>query len=54
MTFVLGVHAPLNYSVVFADASYFLASRAPDMLSIDKLCKLKSTHRKRKESSLAD
>jgi uncharacterized membrane protein YphA (DoxX/SURF4 family) len=37
MTLVLGVHAPLIYSVfVFSAASFLLASHAPDKLSIDK------------------
>ena len=44
MTFVLGIHAPLNYSVfVFSAASFFLASQAPDKLSFDKFRKLKSS-----------
>ena len=38
MTFVLGVHAPLNYSVfVFSAASFLLAAQVPDQLSIDHL-----------------
>lgn len=42
MTFVLGVHAPLNYSVfVFSAASFLLASQAPDKLSIDSCRELK-------------
>ena len=37
MTFVLGVHAPLNYSVfVFSAASFLLASQTPDKLTIDR------------------
>jgi putative oxidoreductase len=37
MTFVLGIHGPLIYSVfVFSSASFLLASLAPDNLSIDK------------------
>ena len=37
MTFVLGVHAPLNYSVfVFSAASFLLASQTPDRLAIDR------------------
>jgi uncharacterized membrane protein YphA (DoxX/SURF4 family) len=37
MTFVLGVHAPLNYSVfVFSAASFLLASQTPDRLTIDR------------------
>jgi putative oxidoreductase len=36
MTFVLGVHGPLIYSVfVFSAASFLLASQTPDNLSID-------------------
>lgn len=36
MTVVLGVHAPLNYSVfVFSAASFLLASQSPDRLSLD-------------------
>lgn len=45
MTFVLGVHAPLNYSVfVFSAASFLLASQTPDTLSIDSFRELKRTH----------
>jgi uncharacterized membrane protein YphA (DoxX/SURF4 family) len=55
ITFVLGVHAPLNYSVfVFSAASFLLASQAPDKLSIDKFRELMSPHKERKEDSLAD
>jgi uncharacterized membrane protein YphA (DoxX/SURF4 family) len=37
MTFVLGIHAPLNYSVfVFSAASFLLASQTPDRLAIDR------------------
>jgi len=37
MTFVLGAHGPLIYSVfVFSAASFLLASQTPDKLSIDK------------------
>lgn len=36
MTAVLGIHAPLNYSVfVFSGASFLLASQMPDRLSLD-------------------
>jgi uncharacterized membrane protein YphA (DoxX/SURF4 family) len=36
MTFVLGVHAPLNYEVfVFSAASFLLATLKPDKLSLD-------------------
>lgn len=55
MTFVLGVHAPLNYSVfVFSAASLLLASQEPDKLSIDKFRELKSPHKERKADSLAN
>jgi hypothetical protein len=55
MTFVLGVHAPLNYSVfVFSAASFLLASQEPNKLSIDKFRELKSPHKERKEDSLAN
>lgn len=38
MTVVLGIHAPLNYSVfVFSAASFLLASLIPDKLSLDNL-----------------
>jgi putative oxidoreductase len=37
MTSVLGIHAPLNYSVfVFSAASFLLASQPPDGLSLDR------------------
>jgi uncharacterized membrane protein YphA (DoxX/SURF4 family) len=37
MTFVLGIHAPLNYSVfVFSAASFLLASQPTDGLSLDR------------------
>lgn len=50
MTFVLGVHAPLNYSVfVFSAASFFLASQAPDTLSIDSFRESKRWHREQPE-----
>ena len=43
MTFVLGVHAPLIYSVfVFSAASFFLAAQTPDNLSIDRFRDTKS------------
>ena len=43
MTFVLGVHAPLIYSVfAFSAASLFLASQTPDALTLDKLRDRKS------------
>lgn len=43
MTFVIGVHAPLIYSVFpFSAASFLLATLAPDRLSIDALLKLRS------------
>ena len=45
MTFVLGVHAPLNYSVfVFSAASFLLASQARDRLSVDRFLDLKRSH----------
>ena len=50
MTFVLGVHAPLNYSVfVFSAASFLLASQAPDALSIDKFRELNRSRKEREE-----
>jgi uncharacterized membrane protein YphA (DoxX/SURF4 family) len=43
MTLVLGVHAPLIYSVFpFSAASFLLASRPPDKLTIDNFRKWKS------------
>jgi putative oxidoreductase len=43
MTLVLGIHAPLIYSVFpFSAASFVLASQAPDKLSIDHFRELKS------------
>lgn len=43
MTFVLGVHAAMNYSVfVFSAASFLIASRGPDKFSFDKLRELRS------------
>jgi uncharacterized membrane protein YphA (DoxX/SURF4 family) len=49
MTFVLGVHAPLNYSVfVFSAAAFLLASQEPDKLTIDRLFKSKRSHRERR------
>jgi len=55
MTFVLGVHAPLNYSVfVFSAASFLLASQAADALSIDKFRELSRLRKEREENSLAD
>jgi putative oxidoreductase len=43
MTFVLGAHAPLIYSVfAFSAASLFLASQTPDALTLDKLRDRKS------------
>lgn len=43
MMFVLGVHAPMNYSVfVFSAGSFLIASRAPDKFSLDQLRELKS------------
>lgn len=54
MTFVLGVHAPLNYSVfVFSAASFLLASQSPDALSIDKFREIGRSQKERKESLLA-
>ncbi len=45
MTFVLGVHAPLIYSVfVFSAASFLLASQVPDNLSMDNFRQFKSPH----------
>jgi putative oxidoreductase len=47
MTLVLGVHAPLIYSVfVFSAASFLLASQPPDKLSIDNFCELKGPRKK--------
>lgn len=55
MTFVLGVHAPLNYSVfVFSAASFLLASQQPDKLSIDRFRELESPRKEREEHSLAN
>lgn len=49
MTFVLGVHAPLNYSVfAFSAGSFLLASQRPDGLSIDQLLVSKRTAHGRK------
>ncbi len=46
MTLVLGVHAPLIYSVfVFSAASFLLASQPPDKLSIDNFRELTSRQR---------
>jgi len=46
MTLVLGVHAPLIYSVFpFSAASFLLASQPPDELSIDNLRELKSSRK---------
>jgi putative oxidoreductase len=46
MTLVLGVHAPLIYSVFpFSAASFLLASQPPDKLSIDNLRELKSSRK---------
>jgi len=43
---VLGVHAPLIYSVFpFSAASFLLASQPPDELSIDNLRELKSSRK---------
>ena len=43
MTLVLGVHAPLIYSVfTFSAASFLLASQPPDKLSIDSFRELRS------------
>lgn len=42
MTFVMGVHAPLIYSVFpFSAGSFLLALQAPDNLSVDKFRELK-------------
>lgn len=47
MTFVLGVHAPLNYSVfVFSAASFLLASQPPDKLTMDNFRNVRSPHQK--------
>ena len=47
MTIVLGVHAPLNYSVfVFSAASFLLTFQLPDKLSIDRLRQLRQSHGK--------
>lgn len=55
MTVVLGVHAPLNYSVfVFSAASFLLASQSPDSLSIDRIRMLKISNRKCEEDQLAN
>ncbi len=43
MTLVQGLHAPLIYSVFpFSAASFLLALQAPDNLTIDNLCELKT------------
>jgi len=50
MTLVLGVHAPLIYSVFpFSAASFLLASQPPDKLSIDNLRELKKSRKALKE-----
>lgn len=55
MTVVLGVHAPLNYSVfVFSAASFLLALQAPDRLSIDRYRALRRSQREREKESLAN
>jgi putative oxidoreductase len=55
MIFVLGVYAPLNYSVfVFSAASFLLASQEPDKLSIDNFYESRSRHKEQKEYSLAN
>jgi uncharacterized membrane protein YphA (DoxX/SURF4 family) len=55
MTFVLGIHAPLNYSVlVFSAASFLLAAQAPDALSIDKFREISRSQKERKENLPAD
>lgn len=55
MTLVLGVHAPLNYSVfVFSAASFLLALQAPDRLSIDRYRVWKRSERERETDSSAN
>ena len=55
MAFVLGVHAPLNYSVfVFSAASLLLASQVPDNLTIDQFRDLKSLHQEQQQDSLVN
>lgn len=55
MTVVLGVHAPLNYSVfVFSAASVLLALQTPDRLSIDGYRALRRSQREREKESLAN
>lgn len=56
MTIVLGVHAPLNYSVfVFSAASFLLVSQTPDKFGIDRLRQLKQSHgESQKMASLAN
>lgn len=53
MTFVLGIHAPLNYSVfVFSAASFLLALQEPDGLSIDRYRESRRPRREREDESL--
>lgn len=55
MTFVLGVHAPLSYSVfVFSAASFLLALQEPDNLSLDRFSKLKNQRNAPRDGSRAD
>jgi putative oxidoreductase len=43
--FVLGVHAPLIYTVFpFSAGSFLLASHAPDNLTIDRVFEMKTRH----------
>ena len=53
MTFVLGIHAPLNYSVfVFSAASFLLVLQAPDGLSIDRYRESERPRREREDESM--
>jgi putative oxidoreductase len=55
MTLMLGVHAPLIYSVfAFSAGAVLLASQPPDKLSIDHFRELKSRRKERKEHPLAN
>lgn len=45
MTLVLGVHAPLNYSVfTFSAASFLLGTQAPDQFTLDRVRGVQSSH----------
>lgn len=54
MTFVLGIHAPLNYEVfVFSAASFLLATLKPDKLSLDAF-RVRSPHKELRENLLVN